>query len=205
MSIIQPIKPEDALPTQTIAASKDFFDDLPPRPTRGGKEHDSIAFLLWGLLLVFGVLLLLTRSPINAPPFEVLTQYVCDPPPWFPQLGNRYQQYRLRLTCRTGVQVIYQHQAVSDSSNLSRLLQCMREGELTRIWRMAPPSAYGETVFHATCGDHIVMLYKNRAASYESNQHFNIAVACAIIALSAVTLVIKWLKRDRRRLVQGPR
>jgi hypothetical protein len=81
----------------------------------------------------------------------------------------------------------------------------MREGELTRIWRMAPPSAYGETVFHATCGDHIVMLYKNRAASYESNQHFNIAVACAIIALSAVTLVIKWLKRDRRRLVQGPR
>jgi hypothetical protein len=63
---------------------------------------------------------------------------------------------------------------------------------------MAPPDAYGATVFHATCGNHIIMLYKNRAANYESNQRFIIALAFAMITLSAVSLLMKWFRRERR-------
>ncbi len=62
---------------------------------------------------------------------------------------------------------------------------------------MAPPDAYGATVFQATCGDHIIMLYKNRAANYESNQRFIIALALVIITLSAVSLLMKWFRRER--------
>jgi hypothetical protein len=103
-----------------------------------------------------GILMLIARGPLDAPPFEQLTQYVCDPPPPLPALGNRSQQYRLRLTCRAGDQLVYQRQTVNDGSNPNALKSCQREGGLTKIWRMAPPSAYGTTVFHSTCGDHIV-------------------------------------------------
>jgi hypothetical protein len=158
--------------------------------------------ILWILLLVLGFLMLIARGPLNAPPFEQLTEYVCDPLPRFPVLGNRSQQYRLRLTCRAGGQLVYQRQAVNDGSNPTGLKSCQREGGLTRIWRMAPPSAYGATVFHATCGDYIVMLYKNRAAIYESTQRFVVTLACGIILLSLGGLTRKWLYR---RLLIAPK
>jgi hypothetical protein len=60
---------------------------------------------------------------------------------------------------------------------------------------MAPPDAYGATVFHATCGDHIVMLYKDRAANYESTQRFIIALAYAMVTLSTASLIRKWFRR----------
>jgi hypothetical protein len=60
---------------------------------------------------------------------------------------------------------------------------------------MAPPSSYGGTVFHSTCGDHIVLLYKNRAAAYESTQRFIVALACGLILLSLGVLTKKWLHR----------
>jgi hypothetical protein len=164
VSIIQSDQREDELPSQLIA-SPDALDDNagalhPPRRTHGG----SMAPILWTLLLVFGILMLVARGPFDAPRFEQLTQYVCDPLPPLPVLGNRSQSYRLRMTCRAGDQVVHQAQVVGDGSNPNGLKACRREGGTTRIWRMAPPSAYGPTVFHSTCGDHIVLLYKNRVA-----------------------------------------
>jgi hypothetical protein len=156
-----------------------------------------MAIILWTLLLVFGILMLIARGPLDAPPFEQLTQYVCDPLPPLPALGNRSQQYRLRLTCRAGDQLVCQRQAVNDGSNPNGSKSCQREGGLRKIWRMAPPSAYGATVFHSTCGGHIVMLYKNRAAAYESTQRFVVTLACGLILLSLAGLTKKWFHRRR--------
>jgi hypothetical protein len=150
--------------------------------------------ILWGFLLLFGVLMLLTRGPLSAPPFEQLTQYVCDPLPPLPTLGNRFQQYGLRLTCHAGDQLIYQRESIFNVSNQSGRLECKRDGGLTRIWRMAPPGAYGEIVFHATCGDHIVIDYKNRAANYQLTKEFVTLLGCAIIILSALSLFMRWMR-----------
>jgi hypothetical protein len=62
---------------------------------------------------------------------------------------------------------------------------------------MPPLSAYGACVFHSTCGDHITMYYKNRAAVYESTQRFIIVVACIIIFVSAMGLSHKVLQTTR--------
>jgi hypothetical protein len=159
-----------------------------------------IPLLLWSMLLLLGILMLLVRSPINAPDFEQLTQYVCDLPSPLPRfLGNRSQSYALNLKCRAGDQVLYQRQAVIDGSNPGGLRACRQEGSFIRIWRMPPPSAYGAYVFHSTCGDHIIMYFKNRAAAYESNQRFVIVVACAVIFISAIGIGRKILHLQRWR------
>jgi len=203
MSIIRPDQ-EVQRPLKLIALSDAPAETL-EYPKRERRSGASMAGILWTLLLVFGILILLVSGPLRAPPFESLTQYVCDPLPSLPNLGNRLQQYRLRLTCRAGGQVVYQSQPVSDGSNPDGLRTCKREGGLTRIWRMAPPDAHGVNVFHATCGDHIIMLYKNRAANYESTQCFIISLACALITLSTASLLRKWFRRALRRQLERGR
>lgn len=153
--------------------------------------------VLWSLSLLLGLLMLLVRSPINAPQFEQLTQYVCDPPPRLPIQANRLGTYPLEFECRAGDQVLCQRQAVIDRSNPGGLRACKQEGSLIRIWRMPPHSAYGAYVFHSTCGDHVIMYYKNRAAVYESIQQFVIAIACAVIFISAIGLGRKMLQPQR--------
>jgi hypothetical protein len=197
VSIIQPDQREDRLAAQRIASSEALAVDSaplhPPGRTRGG----SVATILWTLLLLLGILMLIARGPSDAPPFEQLTQYVCDPLPPLPVPGNRSQPYRLRLTCRAGDQLVYQRQGFNDGSNPNGSKACQREGGSTRIWRMAPPSAYGATVFHSTCGDHVVLLFKNRAAAYESTQRFIVTLACGLILLSLGGLTKKWFHRRR--------
>jgi hypothetical protein len=75
---------------------------------------------------------------------------------------------------------------------------------MTMIWRMAPPNAYGATVFHSTCGDHILMLYKNRAAAYESTQRFVVILACVLILLSLGGLTRKWFHHRRAIVRERP-
>jgi hypothetical protein len=67
---------------------------------------------------------------------------------------------------------------------------------------MAPPDAYGAVVFHATCGGEIVVHYKDRAANYESNQRFVIVLAVAMITLSVVPLLMKFLLIRKRRVTE---
>lgn len=171
-----------------------------PKPKRRG--GGSMTGILSTSLLAFGILILLTRGPIHAPPFNSLTQYVCDPLPSLPSLGNRLQQYRLRVICRAADQLVYQSQPIVDGSDPSSLRSCKRDGGLIRIWRMAPPDAYGAVVFHATCGGEIVVHYKDRAANYESNQRFVIVLAVAMITLSVVPLLMKFLLIRKRRVTE---
>jgi hypothetical protein len=186
--------PLERTPPQSIPAAIGSLD-YPHSQKR--ENRVSIPTVLWALLIAFGILILVTRAPLHAPLFESLTQYVCDPLPRLPTLGNRSQSYSLNLRCRAGDQIVFQRQSVVDGSNPSGLTACRREGGLTRIWRMAPPSAYGAYVFHSTCGDHVIMVYKYRAAGYDSAQRFVVAVACMVILISALGLGRKMLHRAR--------
>lgn len=185
---------EGQRPLGDIASSTAPSETL-ESPERRRRSDGSTPSILCMLLLMCGILMLLVRGPLHAPPFESLTQYWCDPLPSLPSLGNRFQQYGLRLTCHTQGKLIYQRESISNFLNQSELLQCKRSGGLTRIWRMAPPDTYGEIVFHATCGDQIVILYKDRAAKYEANKFFITALAGSIIIVSAVSLFIIWIRR----------
>lgn len=190
MPIEQQQPPETDAPSQIIAASRDPPRDLeyPHAPTYEQTGNSMMPLILWSLGLLFGILMLLVRTPLHAPSFESLTQYVCDPLPLLPNLGNRYQRYPLNLRCRAGARVIFQRQAVFNGANPSGVKACFREGGLTRIWRVAAPSAYGAYIFQSACGEHVIRPFKNRAATYESTQQFVIAVACIVILVSAIGL-----------------
>jgi hypothetical protein len=161
--------------------------------------------VLWSLALTMGILMLLARLPLHAPAFEQLTQYDCDRLPNLPMLGNRYQACPLTLRCRARDQVVFQRQSVIDGSNPRASKACKQQSGLVRIWRMAPPSAYGSYVFHTTCDDHVLMYFKNRAARYESAQQFVILIACAIIILSTIGLIRRITRLSRTQLHKTPR
>ena len=193
--------PDPAVPSQIAAASLERPQDLEyphaPIPAKAGRTV--MPLILWGLALLLGVLMLLVRGPIDAPALESLTEYVCDPLPPLPNLGNRYQRYNLNMRCRAGDQVIFQRQSpYTGGTNSSGVNACYREGGLTRIWRAASPSDYGAYVFQSTCGDHVIADYKSRVAAYESTQLFSIAVACTIVLGSLIAL-IRLLIQSRRR------
>jgi hypothetical protein len=191
MPILQEQPPDLAIPSQIVATSLDPPRDLeyPHSPISPMVDNSPMPLILWSLGLLLGLLMLLARLPLNAPSFESLTEYVCDPLPRLPSLGNRFQSYRSNLRCRAGDQVIFQRQSPFTGTNSSGVYACNREGGLTRIWRAATPSDYGAYVFQSTCGDHLIAAYKNRAATYESTQRFVIAVAWIIILVSAIGLI----------------
>jgi hypothetical protein len=193
VSILQTDTSERELPSKVVVPTEASIESL-EAPRRKVPKRRNMPVILWTLLLVFGILMLLVRLPVNAPDCNDLTQYVCDPLPRLPNLGNRFQSYSLNLRCRAGDQVVFQRQAVNNGSNMSGLKACKLEGGLTRIWRMAPPSAYGAYVFHSTCGDHTIMYYKNRAAVYESTQRFIIVVAYLVILVSVICLTARLTK-----------
>jgi hypothetical protein len=201
MSIEQEQHPDPAIPSRIVATSLDPPRDLeyPHTPISSMVGNSPMPLILWSLGLLLGLLMLLARLPVNAPPFESLTKYVCDPLPRLPNLGNRFQSYRLNLRCRAGDQVIFQRQSPFTGTNLSGVNACYREGGLTRIWRAATPSDYGGYVFQSTCGDHLIADYKNREATYESTQRFVIAFGTLFTLLSAMGLTIS-LVRFRRRI-----
>jgi hypothetical protein len=199
MPLFQQQPPETDAPRHILAGSLDPPQDLeyPHAPVPAKASNAVMPLLLWSMLLLLGILMSLVRSPINAPDFDQLTQYVCDPLPRLPIQANRLGTYPLEFKCRVGDQVLYQRQALINGSNPGGLRACKQEGSLIRIWRMPPHSAYGAYVFHSTCGDHVIMYYKNRAAAYQSTQQFVIAIACAVIFISAIGLGRKMLQPQR--------
>ncbi len=66
MSTTQPDQREAALPSQAIGSSETSLEASPPPPP-GQRTSGSLVTILWGVLLLFGVLILLTRGPLNAP------------------------------------------------------------------------------------------------------------------------------------------
>jgi hypothetical protein len=196
MPILQSDAPEHELPSKVVIPTEALIELL-EAPKRKLRKRRNMPIILWTLLLAFGILMLLVRTPLHAPAFESLTQYLCDPLPRLPNLGNRFQSYALRLKCRAGEQVVYQRESASDGSNSSGLNACRKESGLTRIWRMSPPTEYGAYVFHSTCGDHTIMYYKDRAAKYESKQLFSLVIACLVILTSLIALAVLPYRHQR--------
>jgi hypothetical protein len=199
MPILQQQPPETDASVRILATSLDPPQDLeyPHPPPPAVTSNAVMPLLLWGMLLLLGILMLLVRGPINAPGFEQLTQYVRDPLPNLPSLGNRFQSYALNPKCRAGDQTVYQRGLPAYSNNPAGT-SCRRAGGLIRIWRVAKPSAYGPYVFHATCNEHIITYYQDRAAAYESAQHFIIALACIIVLASLTGVGLRVLHSHRR-------
>jgi hypothetical protein len=197
VSIIQPDQRQDQLPSQFVESSETPVDASPPTQSRSSTTGGGMPVILWSLLLLFGILMLLARGPLNAPALEDLTSYACDPIPLPRGSWNRRMPLIL-YTCRAGDTVVYARSGVTDGSNPILWKTCIRSGGLIRIWRHARPSPYGPYIFRSTCNNQIVMSYKNRAANYESSQRFGIAVASAVIFLSFTILTLKIVRRLRR-------
>jgi hypothetical protein len=164
------------------------------RGTTGGGTTGGggMAVIFWGLLLLFGVFMLLGRGPSTAPPFETLTRYVCDPLPVFNGWGSI--RGGLLFTCRSGVRVVFVRGPPVDKPNV--WTACRRTGGLIKVWRPPIPSPYGSRVFHVTCDDRIVAYYGYQAANYESAQRFIVAVAGGLIVLGGIGLA--WSLVHRR-------
>ena len=207
MSILQE-QPPSPIPSQIVAASLDPPRDLeyPHAPFSTEPGNSLMPLILWSLAFLFGILMLLARLPVHAPPFESLTQYACDRLPNLPNLGNRFQSYALNLRCRAGDSVVYQR-GFPAYSYTTAWAPCRRSGGLIRIWRVANPSPYGSYVFHATCDERVITYYRDRAAGYESAQRFVILIAWTIILGSAIglTAIIRKSLRRIRMTAHEPR
>jgi hypothetical protein len=59
---------------------------------------------------------------------------------------------------------------------------------------MARRSAYGASVFH---GEHTIINYKNRAATYQAIQRFTIAVAALTILVNLTALAFRLFRSFR--------
>ena len=196
MPIIQPDPREDQLPSAVISSFEAPVELLePPQKTR--RDRGNMAIILWPLLLALGSLILLARSPSNAPAFEQLTQYVCDAEPILQGRSLRASRGVI-LTCRSGDQIVLQRGLPSYSNNPA-FTECRRSGGLIRIWRMPKPSPYGSYVFHATCDDHVIAYYPDRARAYDSIQLTITAIAAAIILGGALGLAARLTKPLRAR------
>jgi hypothetical protein len=200
MSIIQEQPSDPSVPSRIVAASLDPPQDLeyPHAPIPAKARNSPMPLILWGMALLLGILMLLVRTPLHAPPFESLTQYACDRLPSLPNLGNRFQSYSLNIRCRAGDTVVYQRGFPAYSNNPA-WTSCRRAGGLIRIWRVANPSPYGSYVFHATCDEHVITYFRARAATYESTQRFVIVFGTLFTLLSATGLMMS-LVRARRRI-----
>ena len=200
MSILREQPPDPAAPSQISAASLERPQDLEyPQariPDKAGKSPMPV--ILWSSGLLFGILIVLVRLPLNAPPFDQLTMYTCDPLPMLPSLGSR-QSYPLNLRCRAGDQVIYQRTNTFPYSYQATTIPCVKQIGPARIWRLAPPSPYGSYIFQVACDGHVVTDYKSRAAIYQATQQFVIAFGTLFTLLCAIGLIVN-LVRLRRRI-----
>jgi hypothetical protein len=195
VSIIQENQVEERSPGQFLETDGLAALEYPQSHREQRKRRIALPVFLWSGLLVAGILMLFARGPVNAPLFEQLTQYVCDPLPPLPNIGR--QTYSLRLKCRAGDNVVYQRGYPTDGSNSNAFVACTRSGGIFRIWRYANPSPYGPYVFHSTCNDRVLMYYNYRAAAYESTQSFVIVVGWLLIGVGGIGLTSKLLARRK--------
>jgi hypothetical protein len=195
-------QPDPAIPSQIVAASLDPPRDLeyPHIPISTKGSHSAMPLILWSLGFLLGILILLVRLPLNAPPIGQLTTYTCDRLPPLPNLGSR-QSYPLNLRCRAGDQVIYQRTNTFPYSYQATTIPCIKQNGPTKIWRVAPPSPYGSYIFQVVCDRHIVTDYKSRAASYKATQLFVTTLASLLSLAGAMGLIISLFRfRQRERV-----
>jgi hypothetical protein len=200
LAIIQENRSEERSPGQFLETESPDALDYPESHREQRTRRIPMPVFFWSGLLAFGILILLARSPINAPPFVQLTQYVCDPVPPLASrgYGNRSQSYNPQFTCRAADIVVYQRGHPFDGSNPDAVSSCKRSGGILRIWRHANPSPYGPYVFQSSCNDQFLMLYKDRATAYEASQSFVIVVGWLLIGVGGIGLARKILVSRRR-------
>jgi hypothetical protein len=166
-----------------------------PRHDLSGGDTPNI---LWSLSLLLGILALLGMGPADAPPFDTLTTYTCDPLPALRTSWNRTPIWPMYSICRAGKATVYQRGLPPTTMNFSQWQTCRRAVGVVRIWRHANPSPYGNFVFQMSCNDDIYLDYKSRAASYTAIHAMAVLVAWGLVILSLTFLTSRLYRRQRR-------
>jgi hypothetical protein len=181
---------EDCPPPQIIAellsAAAALESPHPHHDTSGG----NIPVILWSLALLLGVLAILARGPREAPAFDTLTAFTCDPLPALRTGWNR-TMWPVYYTCRAGNKFVYQRGMSPSPTKGTQWQACRRAGGVIKIWRYDNPSPYGSFVFQMTCDDQIYADYKTRAANYVAIHATGMLVAAGLIILSLIGLAAR--------------
>jgi hypothetical protein len=174
------------------------LDDAYPQGRRKSSAATVPAFLLWLLLSITGVLLLISGTPLRAPPFEALTPFACDPHPVFQSGWMRGQQSPFLYVCKSGNQPVLQRTSIPIAGRLAAWRSCGRTNGVITIWRYSNPSPYGSYIFQSACGGEVYASYAAQSAHYSAAQMTGGIIAWSLVILGAGGLAVcsyHWLRR----------
>ena len=165
-----------------------------PRRESSGKE---VPVILWLLLLVTAFLLLISRGPMRAPPFNALTAFTCDPQPIYQSSWMRGQLRSFLYVCKSGNHVLYQRSSIPVTGRFSAWRSCGRAKGIITIWRYRNPSPYGSYVFQSSCGGEVYASYASQSTNYSAAQTSVAIIAWGLLILSGGRLTVlgyRWFR-----------
>jgi hypothetical protein len=162
-------------------------------------EGGDIPTVLWSLSLLVGILALLGMGPAEAPAFNTLTAYTCNPLPALRSSWNRSPFWPMYSICRAGTATVYQRGLPPTTMNFSQWRACRRAVGVVKIWRHANPSPYGSFIFQMTCNDEVYVAYKSRAASYAAIHAMAVFVSWSLVVLSLIFLATRLYRRRQHQ------
>jgi hypothetical protein len=86
---------------------------------RRASSGKGVPVILWSLLLVTGFLLLISKGPLQASPFNALTAFACDPQPIYQSSWVRGQRRSFFYVCKSGNHVLYQRSSIPMTGRFS--------------------------------------------------------------------------------------
>jgi hypothetical protein len=192
VSLNQPDEREERFRNPVSAEAPEY-----PRPYHD-RSMGIIPLILWSLLLLSGILAVFLTGPHEAPAFDTLTAFICDP---IPALygSSRRPAPTLVYTCRSDANVVYQRGSPLTGAKARAWEDCRKAGGLVKIWRHANPSRYGNFIFQTTCDGHIYSDYKSQALSYNEIHETGLIIALGVVTLSITRLALRVLRRFRHR------
>jgi hypothetical protein len=169
-----------------------------PEP-RGARPVGIIPDILCCLLILLGILALAVIGPRQAPPFDALTEFSCDPLPVFSSRHNDTGMAATVYTCRSGRDVVYQRGAPPVTINSRAWQACRRHEERIKIWRHANPSPYGAFVFQTSCNGEIYADYQTQAANYKRSKEAGFLASWLMLVAGIAVLGVR-ITRSFKRL-----
>jgi hypothetical protein len=177
------------------------FDDTLIYPQRRREfPRRTVPIILWFLLLLTGVLLLASRTPLQAPLLSSLTAFTCDPRPIYESLGGRGQRPTFRYVCKSEHQVLWQRSSIPIAERFGAWRKCGSSNGVITIWRHGNPSPYGSYIFQSACGGEVYASYAARSANYTAAQTSGAVIAWGLVILSGGRLAVwsyHWLRRRK--------
>jgi hypothetical protein len=174
-------------------------DSLIYPKARHKTEGGDIPTVLWSLSLLVGILALLGMGPAEAPAFNTLTAYTCNPLPALRSSWIRSPIWPMYSTCRAGTATVFQRGLPPTTMNFSQWRTCRRAFGVVKIWRHPRPSPYGSFVFQVSCNDDIYADYQSRAASYAAIHAMAVFLSWGLVMVSLSFLAARLYRRRQHQ------